>query len=154
MGINLSFSKRSLGEYLSLVAGVATIACLALYYPYEASLNALDMAVVGYLVAILVCNLAYFVIEVKTRFDLMGVVELVSVALSALCLTEYLHSDINNLADLLNGVTIFSGGSGSADTIFTIIGCMAALGVIQIIVCFLPKKSKTAAAKAAAGDEA
>lgn len=139
MGINLSFAKRSAGEYLSLVAAVVAVVSACVYYSYEAGLNALDMGVVGLLAVIAVCNLAHCCVRVRLRFDVMGLVELVSVALSAVCLTQYLRSDINNLADLLNGVTIFSGGSGDVNTIFLIIGCMVALALVQMVVCFLPK---------------
>ncbi len=139
MGINCSFSHRSAGEYLSLLVAVAALACIGVYYPYESALSAVDMRVVGLLVAIALLNVAYFFISCNLRIDIMGLTELASVGLTAYCLVVYLMSDITNLADLLNGVTIFSGGVGNVTTIFTIIGLMVAISVAQMIICFIPR---------------
>lgn len=140
MGINRSFSQRSVGEYLSLLVTVAALVCIGVYYSYESTLNAVDVRVIALLAVIAVLNLAYFFVSCNLRLDILGLTELASVGLTAYCLVIYLMSDITNLADLLNGVTIFSGGVGNVTMIFTIIGFIVAISVVQMVICFIPRK--------------
>ena len=137
MGIIFSFSSRSAGEYLSLVLAVCALACMGVYYSHESALVAVNTTVIAYLAGITVANVAYFALDVRSRVDVAGLIELVGVALAVLCLMTYLLDGIANLADLLNGIQISSGGAGDVTTIFALIGLMAALGLGQIAVCFM-----------------
>lgn len=128
---------NTLGKKIALAAAALSIVCLITYVPYESGMKALDTTVVGMLVATIACDAAYAAISVKARFDVMGIVQIAGAATSALALTNYLNDDIANLADLLNGVTIFSGGSGDVNTIFLIIGLLVVVGIMQIAACFM-----------------
>lgn len=128
---------NTLGKKIALVAAVLSIACLIVYVPYESNMKALDIAVVGMLIAVVACDVAYASICLKARFDVMGIVQIAGAAAAAFAFTNYLNDDIANLADLLNGVTIFSGGSGDVNTIFLIIGLLVVIGIIQIVTCFM-----------------
>lgn len=128
---------NTLGKKIALAAAVLSIVCLIIYVPYESGMKALDTTVVGTLVATIACDAAYAAVSVKARFDVMGIVQIAGTAAAAFALTNYLNDDIANLADLLNGVTIFSGGSGDASTIFLIIGLLVVIGIVQIVTCFM-----------------
>lgn len=130
-------APKTVGRKLSLVAAILAAATAIVYFTYESGMKAVDSAVIGILIGIVVCDVAYAFVRPKVPFDVMGIVQIGAAALSAWGLTSYLNDDIANLADLLNGVTIFSGGTGDVTTIFTIIGLLVALGVIQIVDCFL-----------------
>lgn len=128
---------NTLGKKIALVAAALSIVCLIVYVPYESGMKALDTTVVGMLIAAIACDVVYAAVSLKARFDVMGIVQIAGVAAAAFALTNYLNDDIANLADLLNGVTIFSGGSGDVNTIFLIIGLLAAVGIVQIVACFM-----------------
>lgn len=126
------------GKKIALAVAVLAIGTCAYYYSYEAPLKAVDTTVMVYLAALAVCDAAYAAMPaLPVKFDVMGIVQVVGAAFAAFALTTYLNSDIANLADLLNGVAIFSGGQGDATTIFTLVGLMAALGIAQIVTCFM-----------------
>lgn len=128
---------NTLGKKVSLAAVVLSIVCLIVYIPYESGLKALDGTVIGMLVAVIACDIIYATVSLKTRFDVMGIVQIAGTAAAAFAVTNYLNDDIANLADLLNGITIFSGGTGNVSTIFLIVGLLVAIGIIQIVTCFM-----------------
>lgn len=128
---------NTLGKKVSLAAVVLSIVCLIVYIPYESGLKALDVTVIGMLVAVIVCDIIYATVSLKTRFDVMGIVQIAGTAAAAFAVTNYLNDDIANLADLLNGITIFSGGTGNVSTIFLIVGLLVTIGIIQIVTCFM-----------------
>lgn len=128
----------TLGKKIALVVAVLAIGTCVFYYSYEAPLKAVDTKVMICLALVAVCDVAYAAApKLPVKFDVMGVVQIAGAAFAALSVTTYLNSDIANLADLLNGVTIFSGGQGNATTIFTLAGLMVAIGVAQIVTCFM-----------------
>lgn len=133
-----------IGRKIAIVVAALAVITTGLYVSYESALLAVDNTVIALLVVVAVLNVAYFCLSVwipKPKINIMGLVEIGSTGLAAEALVTYLNSDISNLADLLNGVTIFSGGAGDATTIFILIGLMAAIGILQIVVCFLPTES-------------
>lgn len=130
-------APKVLGRKVALAAALLSVATAVLYVVYESSLMAVDTQVVVILAAVAVCDVAYALVSVSAPVDVMGFVQIGGAALSAWALTEYLNNDILNLADLLNGVTIFSGGAGNVQTIFTIIALLVVLGVTQIVTCFM-----------------
>ena len=138
--MNKSFLQRkSVGEYFSIAAAVI-MTILAIYYAvYASGLHALDTMIIVCMAGAVVCNVLYFLIDAEFPFDLMGIVEIAGTMLTAYGLVLFFKDNINNLADLMNGITLFSGGAGSVTSIFGIIAALVISGILQIIVCFMKK---------------
>ena len=69
--------------------------------------------------------------------DVIGLLEIAAAALTAECFVTFLRDSLNNLADLLNGITLFSGGTGSVPMIFGLLGAFLVLCILQIVICFM-----------------
>lgn len=142
--ISVSTKGKTAGRWLALIVAVLTVATCIFYYVYESGLSAVDSTVILLLAVVAVLNVVYFLVNMNVKVDVLGILEVVSTLLSGLALTTYLSSDINNLADLLNGVIIFSGGVGDVTSIFTLIALMAVIGILQIVICFMRTEKKPA----------
>ena len=142
--VSLSTDKagKTIGRWLAVVVAVLAVVTAVFYYVYESSINAVDSMVIVLLVVVAVCNVAYFLVDMDLPVDVMGLVEVASTVAAGYALTTYLSSDINNLADLLNGIVIFTGGVGDVNSIFALIALIAVIGVVQIVICFLPTNKK------------
>ena len=140
--VSLSCDKatKTVGRWLALAVAILAVVTCVFYYVYESGINSVDTTVLLLLVVVAILNVAYFVIDIDVKVDVMGLVEVVSTFVSGYALTTYLSSDINNLADLLNGIVIFTGGVGDVNSIFALIALIAIIGVVQIVICFLPTK--------------
>ncbi len=91
------------------------------------------------MIAMIVINAAYFLVDIDVSIDVMGILEICSVICTALCAVDFLKDSFNSLADLLNGIALFSGGTGNVAVIFTILIALLVLGIMQIIICFMKK---------------
>lgn len=136
------FERKSKGEYTSAVVSVVMLITLIYYIIYVSGLNALNTMIVLCMAGAIVCNVVYFLIDRELPYDLIGILEIIGTALTAYTLVLFFQDNINNLADLMNGITLFSGGVGSVRSIFGIIGAIVVSGVLQIIVCFMKKNKQ------------
>lgn len=130
-------AKKTAGKYLSAVITVITIIFLIVYLMYASGLKTVNNTIVFYMALIAIINAAYFLVDIKFPIDLMGILEIGATALAAACAVTFLKDSMNSLADLLNGIALFSGGRGSVTMIFTILGAILVIGVAEIVVCFL-----------------
>lgn len=133
------FNRKSKGEYISAAVGVIVLVTMIYYIVYASGLNALNSMIVLYLAGVIVCNAVYFLVDKELPFDLVGILEIAGTMLTAYALVLFFQDNINNLADLMNGITLFSGGVGSVKSIFGIIGAITVSGILQVIVCFMKK---------------
>lgn len=138
--MRLTYKDKGLGEWLTVVAAAATLVVLIVYAVYTSGLATLNPLVIVSMIAIIAINLLYYAGEFTISFDLIGLLEIAATALTAYSLVTFLRASINNLADLLNGIQIFSGGTGSITAIFTILIALGVIGVIEIVACFIGKK--------------
>ncbi len=137
--MKIKLANKSAGEYLSAVTAAATVVFMIVYIVYSSGLNALNSAIILYMIAMIIINAAYFLIDIDLPIDVMGILEIGSVICTALCAVDFLKDSFNSLADLLNGIALFSGGTGSVAVIFTILIALLVLGIMQIVVCFMKK---------------
>lgn len=142
ISVSTDKATKTAGRWLALIVAVLAVVTCIFYYVYESGLSAVDSTVILLLVCVAVLNVVYFLVHMSYRLDVLGIIEIVSTLLSGLALTNYLNSDISNLADLLNGVTIFSGGTGDVTSIFTLIVLMAVIGLLQVVICFMRTDKK------------
>lgn len=133
------FNRKSKGEYISAAVSVIVLVTMIYYIVYASGLNALNSMIVLYLAGVIVCNAVYFLVDKELPFDLVGILEIAGTMLTAYALVLFFQDNINNLADLMNGITLFSGGVGSVKSIFGIIGAITVSGILQVIVCFMKK---------------
>lgn len=131
--------KKSPGEWLSLAVAAATLVVMLLYIIYTSGLGTLNGVVVLFLLLIIGCNMIYFGVNRDFPVDIPGILEVAATVLTASSFVLFLTASINNLADLLNGIQIFSGATGSVEMIFTILITLLVIGVAEIITCFLKK---------------
>lgn len=137
-------AKKSVGEYISAVVAVAMVVFLIVYAVYSSGLSALNSKILLYMVAIIAINAAYFFVDLEMPVDILGILEIVSTIVTALCAVSFLKDTFNSLADLLNGIALFSGGTGNVTVIFTVLGALLVMGVLEIVVCFMKKGKATA----------
>lgn len=135
--------NKTAGKYLSMIVAVITIVFLIVYLVYTSGLKTVNSTIILYMAVIAVINAAYFLVDIQFPVDLMGILEIGATALTAMCAVTFLKDSMNSLADLLNGIALFSGGRGSVTMIFTILGAILVIGAAEIIVCFM--KSEAAA---------
>lgn len=129
--------NKTVGKYISAAITVATIVFLIVYLVYASGLKMVNTTIVLYMVLIVVINAAYFTINKKFSIDYMGILEIGATVLTAVCAVTFLKDNMNSLADLLNGIALFLGGTGSVTMIFTILGAILVIGVAEIVVCFM-----------------
>lgn len=132
-----SLKNKTPGKYISAVASVAALVFLIIYFVYASGLQAVNSLIIFYMAVVVAVNVAYFLIDKEFPIDVTGVLEIGATALTALCAVTFLKDSMNSLADLLNGIALFSSGTGSVTMIFTILGGMIAIGIAEIVVCFL-----------------
>lgn len=138
--IRLTYKNKGIGEWLAVAAAAASLVILIVYAVYTSGLASLNPLVVVSMIVTIGINMIYFAGEVSLSFDLIGLLEVAATALTAYSLVTFLKASINNLADLLNGIQIFSGGTGNITVIFTILIALLIIGIIEIAACFLGKK--------------
>ena len=73
-------------------------------------------------------------------YVLIGVFSILTVVLATFFLNSW-----SNLADLLNGIQIFSGGRGNLTSIIAIMVLLLVLELVEIIVCFMKKNKNISA---------
>lgn len=130
-------AKKTAGKYLSAVITVITIIFLIVYLMYASGLKAVNNTIVLYMALIAIINAVYFLVDIKFSIDFMGILEIGATAMTAACAVTFLKDSMNSLADLLNGIALFSGGRGNVTIIFTILGAILVIGVAEIVVCFM-----------------
>lgn len=131
--------RKSKGEYICAAAVVVMLITLIYYIIYANSIKALDTMIIVCITAAIACNVLYFIVDKEFPLDIIGILEIVGTMLTAEALVIFFQGNINNLADLMNGITLFSGGTGSVKSIFGIVGALVVSGIMQIIVCFMKK---------------
>lgn len=140
MMIQMTYKNKSIGEWLALAAAAGSLIILIIYAVYTSGLASLNPLVVVSMVVTIGLNILYFAGTAALPFDLIGLFEVAAAALTAYSLVTFLKASINNLADLLNGIQIFSGGTGNVTAIFTILIALLVIGILEIAACFLGKK--------------
>lgn len=135
------FQRKSIGEYLAILAAVVSAGGLIFYCSYTGSMGTTDTQIVAFIVGAVLCNLVYFLVDTDSVIDI-GILEIVASVLSTLTVARFFLDSWSNLADLLNGIQIFSGGRGSVSSIITILVIFLCVNLINIISCFM-KKNKT-----------
>lgn len=133
--------NKTAGKYLSMIVAVITIVFLIVYLVYTSGLKTVNSTIILYMAVIAAVNAAYFLVDIQFPVDLMGILEIGATALTAMCAVTFLKDSMNSLADLLNGIALFSGGRGSVTMIFTILGAILVIGAAEIIVCFMKSEA-------------
>ncbi len=133
--------NKTAGKYLSMIVAVITFVFLIVYLVYTSGLKTVNSTIILYMTVIAVINAAYFLVDIQFPVDLMGILEIGATALTAMCAVTFLKDSMNSLADLLNGIALFSGGRGSVTMIFTILGAILVIGAAEIIVCFMKSEA-------------
>lgn len=131
--------KKSKGEYVCAASVIVMLITLVYYFVYASGIKSLNTIIVLCMAAAIVCNIVYFLVDRELPFDIIGILEIIGTMLTAYVLVMFFQDNINNLADLMNGITLFSGGAGSVKSIFGIIGALVVSGIMQIVVCFMKK---------------
>ena len=139
--MKFSWKGKGIGEWFAAAAAVIGILVLIIYAVYTSGLSILNPIVVLAMLACIVINVLYFGCELNVPIDVPGLLEIAAAALTAFSLVRFLKVSMNNLADLLNGIQIFSGGSGDVRVIFTILFALLGIGILEIIACFAGRKS-------------
>lgn len=133
------FTGKSFAEYISLIAGVCTIITLFYYYGYENSMKTVNVKILVLIGLAAVCNIVYFIVDYEGIFDI-GILEIAASIFITLALSFFILDSWSSLADLLNGIQIFSGGRGSISAIRNIAIFLLVVDFIEIAVCFMKKK--------------
>lgn len=132
------FQRKSIGEYFSLVGAVVALIAGIYYYSYASGLGSVNGAIVVFVIGSVICSLIYVLIDAKLVFDI-GIFEIAASVFLTLAFVQFLLNSWSNLADLLNGIQIFSGGRGSVKSIFTILGILLVADIIAMVSCFMKK---------------
>ena len=140
-------ARKSLGEYISAVSAIVSLIILIIYTVYASGLNNINGIIILYLILVIACNVGYFILDLEMPIDVAGIIEIAGTVLTALALVAFFRDSINKLADLLNDITLFSGGVGNVKMIFGIMAGMLILGIMQIVVCFMKKNKEAAVSK-------
>lgn len=133
-------ADKTAGRCISAVVTVLTIVFLIMYIVYASGLKMVNTTIILYMILIAVINAAYFLVNRKFPVDIMGILEIGATVLTALCAVAFLKDNMNSLADLLNGIALFSGGTGNVTAIFMILGAILVIGVGEIAVCFMKQE--------------
>lgn len=131
-------SRKSAGEYLAAVAALMELVTLVYYCSYANSMGAVDGKVVIFIILAVISNLVYFFVDVESVLDI-GIVEIAASVFTTFAIAYFFLNSWSNLADLLNGIQIFSGGKGSLSSIIAILVLLLIADVAEIIACFMKK---------------
>lgn len=132
------WGKKSVGEYFSLLSAIFSIICMIYTWLYMRSIDSVNITVILLLVISMICNIVYFGLDKDFPIDI-GIFELVASVSTAFALAFFALGSWKYLADLLNGIKLFSGGKGNIQSIFTIIIMITTLEVVEIVICFMKK---------------
>ena len=133
-------SKKTIGNWLCGGAAVLSLIILIVYCVYTSGLGILNSLVILSMLFTIAVNAINFMVCADLPFDILGLLEIGAAASTAYSLVTFLRASINNLADLLNGIQIFSGGTGSIPAIFTILIALLVIGIAEIAACFAGTK--------------
>ena len=137
-------ARKSIGEYISILAAVLAVISLIYYYSYTSSMGTTNTMVIILLLVSTICNIVYFAVDIESTFDI-GIVEIVASVCNTVVLATFFLNSWSNLADLLNGIQIFSGGRGNLTSIIAIMVLLLVLELVEIIVCFMKKNKNISA---------
>lgn len=137
MANSLSMKNKPIGKILSVATALLLLVTLVVYLVYTTGMHTVNSTTVCCGVLAILCNLVYFGIDKQMPIDVIGLLEIAAAALTAECFVTFLRDSLNNLADLLNGITLFSGGTGSVPMIFGLLGAFLVLCILQIVICFM-----------------
>lgn len=129
--------NKGLSGILNLLAIVLGIVTIVYYTVTTTNLGEFTQSVVLYLVLALACSAVY----VLVGHYLADVGNLVSAVLVTVSLGKLAISSINNLADGLNGITMF-GSSGQYQHLIVCIILEAVVLVLVLVSCFLCRDKK------------
>lgn len=130
--------RKSVGEYIAVLAAVVSAGGLIFYCSYAGSMGITNSKIVAYIVGVILCNLVYVLVDTKLVIDI-GILEIAASVLSTLAVAQFFLDSWSSLADLLNGIQIFSGGRGSVKSIVTILVIFLCVNIMNIISCFMKK---------------
>lgn len=123
-------SKVTAGKIISLVSVIAgVIAVIA-----GLATGSAGSGVTIPLVIAIVCDMIYLVIAGKVT----DILNLVSVILIAVALSQYIIGSIATFADALNGITMFGSGGG-IQAVITVIVFLAIALLSGIVSCFVKR---------------
>ncbi len=137
-------ARKSIGEYISILAAVLAVISLIYYYSYTSSMGTTNTMVIILLLVSTICNIVYFAVDIESTIDI-GIVEIVASVCNTVVLATFFLNSWSNLADLLNGIQIFSGGRGNLTSIIAIMVLLLVLELVEIIVCFMKKNKNISA---------
>lgn len=137
------FQRKSIGEYISAAAVVLAVITLIYYCSYTGSMGSINPTIVVFIILAAVCNLIYFFVDVPLVADI-GILEIVASVFMTLAIVYFFLNSWSNLADLLNGIQIFSGGKGSLASIITIMVLLFVVELAEIVSCFMTKNKRVA----------
>lgn len=130
--------RKSIGEFISLAGAVVALIALIYYYSYTSGLGSVNGKIIALIIGSVICSVVYVLIDADLSFDI-GIFEVAASVLLTLATVQFFLNSWSNLADLLNGIQIFSGGRGSVKSIFTILGILLVADIIAMISCFMKK---------------
>lgn len=133
------FTGKSVAEYISLIAGICTIITLFYYYSYENSMKTVNVKILVLIGLAAICNIVYFFVNYEGVFDI-GILEIAASIFTTLAFSLFILDSWSSLADLLNGIQIFSGGRGSISAIRNIAVFLIVIDFVEIVICFIKKK--------------
>lgn len=143
MGKTGFFQRKSIGEFVSMAAAALAVIALVYYLAYAGSMGKINLAIVTFIVLTVLCNLLYSCVDVQLPADI-GVLEIAASVFTTLSIAYFFLDSWSNLADLLNGIQIFSGGKGSLTSIIAILVLLFIVELANIVSCFM-KKNKLVA---------
>lgn len=137
MANSLSMKNKPIGKILSAATALLLLVTLVVYLVYTTGMHTANTTTICCGVLAILFNLVYFGIDKQMPIDVIALLEIAAAALTAECFVTFLRDSLNNLADLLNGITLFSGGTGSVPMIFGLLGAFLVLCILQIVICFM-----------------
>ena len=137
MANSLSMKNKPIGKILSAATALLLLVTLVVYLVYTTGMNNANTKTICCGIMAIQFNLLYFGTATRLTIYVIGLLEIAAAALTAECFVTFLRDSLNNLADLLNGITLFSGGTGSVPMIFGLLGAFLVLCILQIVICFM-----------------